>query len=223
VRDRSQLLQDEYHRRFGDRAEYRDRVWKVLCAYFFSRYIPRDAVVLDLGAGWGEFTRNVEAREKFAIDLNPETGRRVEGFARFIQQDCAKPWPLADASLDVVFTSNFLEHLPAKELVDDTLREARRCLKPGGRIVCVGPNVRYVPGAYWDFWDHHIPITDLSMAEALELQGFAVEERIDRFLPYTMSGNRETPLAFVRAYLRMPFAWRLFGKQFLVVARRAAA
>jgi SAM-dependent methyltransferase len=222
VRDRSQLLQDEYHRRFGDRAEYRDRVWKVLCADFFSRYIPSDAVVLDLGAGWGEFTRNVHAREKYAIDLNPETGRRVEGFARFIQQDCSKPWPLADASLDVVFTSNFLEHLPAKELVDDTLREARRCLKPGGRIVCVGPNVRYVPGAYWDFWDHHIPITDLSMAEALELQGFAVEERIDRFLPYTMSGNRETPLAFVRAYLRMPFAWPLFGKQFLVVARRAA-
>jgi len=222
MRDRSQLLQDEYHRRFGDRAEYRDRVWKVLCADFFSRYIPRDATVLDLGAGWGEFTRNVEAREKYAIDLNPETGRRVEGFARFIQQDCSRPWPLADASLDVVFTSNFLEHLPAKDLVDDTLREARRCLKPGGRIVCVGPNVRYVPGAYWDFWDHHIPITDLSMAEALELQGFAVEERIDRFLPYTMSGNRETPLAFVRAYLRMPFAWPLFGKQFLVVARRGA-
>jgi hypothetical protein len=60
------------------------------------------------------------------------------------------------------------------------------------------------------------------MAEALELQGFAVEERIDRFLPYTMSGNRETPLAFVRAYLRMPFAWPLFGRQFLVVARRGA-
>ena len=222
MRDKSQLLQDEYHRRFGDRAEYRDRVWKLLCAEFFSRYVPRDAVVLDLGAGWGEFTRNVHAREKYAMDLNPETGRRVEGFARFVQQDCSKPWPLADASLDVVFTSNFLEHLPAKELVDDTLREARRCLKPGGRIVCVGPNVRYVPGAYWDFWDHHIPITDLSMAEALELQGFAVEERIDRFLPYTMSGNRETPLALVRAYLRMPFAWPLFGKQFLVVARRGA-
>ena len=222
MRDKSQLLQDEYHRRFGDRAEYRDRVWKVLCGEFFSRYIPRDAVVLDLGAGWGEFTRNVEAREKYAIDLNPETGRRVEGFARFLHQDCSKPWPLAEASLDVVFTSNFLEHLPSKEAVDDTLRECRRCLKPGGRIVCVGPNVRYVPGAYWDFWDHHIPITDLSMAEALELQGFAVEERVDRFLPYTMSGNRQTPLAFVRAYLHLRFAWRIFGKQFLVVARKAA-
>jgi SAM-dependent methyltransferase len=220
MRDKPQLLQDEYSRRFGDRADYRDRVWKVLCAEFFSRYIPADAAVLDLGAGWGEFTRNVVAREKYAIDLNPETGRRVEGFARFFHQDCSKPWPLADGTLDVVFTSNFLEHLPTKDAVDETLREARRCLKAGGRIVCMGPNVRYVPGQYWDFWDHHIPITDASMAEALELQGLTVEERIDRFLPYTMSGNRETPLAFVRAYLKLPIAWPLFGKQFLVVARK---
>jgi SAM-dependent methyltransferase len=220
VPDKSQLLQDEYQRRFGDRAEYRDRVWKVLCADFFSRYIPRDAAVLDLGAGWGEFTRNVEAREKYAIDLNPETGRRVEGFARFIQQDCAKPWPLADASLDVVFTSNFLEHLPAKDLVDDTLREARRCVKPGGRIVCVGPNVRYVPGAYWDFWDHHIALTEASLSEALRTRRFDIDVCVDRFLPYTMANGRQYPTAFLRAYLKLPLAWRFFGKQFLVVGVR---
>ena len=220
MRDKSEILQDEYHRRFGERAEYRDRVWKVLCDAFFSRYVPAQAAVLDLGAGWGEFTRNVTAREKYAMDLNPDTGRRVEGFARFLQQDCSTPWPLPDGALDVVFTSNFLEHLPDKEAVDATLREAHRCLKPGGRIVCMGPNVRYVPGAYWDFWDHHIPITDASMAEALALQGFEVLERVARFLPYTMSGNRQTPLAFVRAYLRLPVAWPLFGKQFLVVAAK---
>ena len=220
--DKPQVLQDEYRRRFGDRGEYRDQVWGVLCRDFFSAYIPENSAVLDLGAGWGEFTRNVSAREKYAIDLNPETGRRVEGFARFLHQDCSQPWPLADGSLDVVFTSNFLEHLPSKEAVDATLRECRRCLKVGGRIVCMGPNVRYVPGAYWDFWDHHIPITDASMAEALELQGFTVRRRVARFLPYTMSGNRRMPLIFVKAYLRLPIAWPIFGKQFLVIAERTA-
>jgi SAM-dependent methyltransferase len=211
-------LQDEYNRRFGDREEYRDAVWKVLCADFFSRYIPHSAAVLDLGAGWGEFSRNVIAREKYAIDLNPETGHRVAGFARFFQQDCSRPWPLPDAALDVVFTSNFLEHLATKEAIEDTLAECRRCLKPGGVIICLGPNVRYVPGAYWDFWDHHIPITEASMAEALELQGFVVRKKVARFLPYTMSGNRKTPLAFVKAYVSLPILWPLFGKQFLVVA-----
>jgi SAM-dependent methyltransferase len=221
MRDKPQVLEDEYHRRFGERAEYRDRVWKVLCEAYFSKYIPAQSAVLDLGAGWGEFSRNIVAREKYAIDLNPETRRRVEGFARFFHQDCSKPWPLVDASLDVVFTSNFLEHLPSKDAVDETLRECRRCLKPGGKILCLGPNIRYVNGAYWDFWDHHIAITDASMAEALELQGFKVEQRIARFLPYTMSGNLEMPIAFVKAYLKMPFAWPIFGKQFLVVATRS--
>lgn len=222
MQDKSTVLESEYRRRFGDRREYRDRVWKVLCADFFSRYVPRDATVLDLGAGWGEFSRNIQAREKYAIDLNPETGRRLEGFARFFQQDCSKPWPLPDGALDVVFTSNFLEHLPDKASVESTLQEARRCLKPGGRIVCMGPNVRLVPGAYWDFWDHHVPFTENSMAEVIELQGFTVREKIARFLPYTMSEGREAPLVFVKAYLRLRFAWPLFGKQFLVVAQRAA-
>ena len=220
MQNKGEILKDEYQRRFGERGDYRDSVWKVLCRDFFSRYISREAAVLDLGAGWGEFSRNVEAREKLAMDLNPDTGERVAGFARFLHQDCSQRWPVADASLDVVFTSNFLEHLPAKEAIAATLREAHRCLKRGGRMICLGPNIKYVHGAYWDFWDHHIALTDASMAEALELQGFRVDEVIARFLPYTMSGKRPPPLFFVKAYLRMPFAWPLFGRQFLVVATR---
>ena len=222
MRDKSEVLQDEYQRRFGERGEYRERVWRVLFADFFSRFIPADATVLDLGAGWGEFTRNSTSREKYAMDLNPETGRRVQGFAKFLHQDCAKPWPLADGSLDVVFTSNFLEHLPNKEAVEATLRECCRCLKPGGSIVCMGPNVRYAPGVYWDFWDHHIALTDASMSEVLELNGFVVRVRIPRFVPYTMSGNKRTPMLFVKLYLRLPFLWPLLGKQFVVVAEKRA-
>ena len=221
--DKSRALEDEYHRRFGERAGYRDAVWKVLCRDFFSRYIPASSTVLDLGAGWGEFTRNVEAREKYAMDLNPETGRRVEGFGRFLQQDTSEPWPLPDASLDVVFTSNFLEHLPTKDAIEATIRESVRCLKPGGTMVCLGPNARYAGGAYWDFWDHHTALTHLSVAEVLELNGLRVRENVPRFLPYTMSGTRRpTPIFMVRAYLRLPIAWPLFGQQFLVVASKPA-
>ena len=182
--------------------------------------MPEGARVLDLGAGWGEFSRNVVAREKYAMDLNPETGRRVAGFAKFLQQDCSQRWPLDDASLDVVFTSNFLEHLPSKDAVEATLRECRRCLKHGGTMVCLGPNIRYTD-AYWDFWDHHIALTHVSMAEALELNGLRVRENVPRFLPFTMSGNRRVPIFMVRAYLKLPFAWPLFGQQFLVVANKA--
>lgn len=217
---RPEHLQREYAFRFRESAAYREAVWQALCEGFFARYIDEQSVLLDLGAGWGEFSRNARARQKYAMDLNPDCGARVAGHAQFLHQDCSATWPLADDALDVVFTSNFLEHLPSKALIDKTLAEAFRCLKRGGKIVCLGPNVRHVPGAYWDYWDHHVPITERSMAEALQLQGFRTVEMIDRFLPYTMSDGSQPPLVAVKLYLRLRWAWRLFGKQFLVVAAK---
>jgi hypothetical protein len=46
-----------------------------------------------------------------------------------------------------------------------------------------------------------------------------MEKCLASFLPYTMAGKRPVPPFMVKAYLRMPFAWRFFGQQFLVVAR----
>jgi hypothetical protein len=48
----------------------------------------------------------------------------------------------------VVGGSNFLERLPDKAHVQRAA-EARRCLPPGGALICLGPNLRYVHGAYW--------------------------------------------------------------------------
>lgn len=221
MEERSEVLRAEYQRRFESNRQYRDAVWKALCETVFSRLVKATDTVLDLGAGWGEFSRNIAARRKYAMDLNPDCGERVAGHAEFLLQDCSARWPLEDESLDAVFTSNFLEHLPGKDLIDRTLDEAWRCLRKGGLMICVGPNVRFLPGTYWDYWDHYTPITDRSLAEALSLHRFEVVSNVPRFLPYTMSGGRNPPLWAVRAYLAMPIFWPLFGKQFFIVARKA--
>jgi len=218
--DRSEILKDEYQARFEGNEKYRDSVWKLLCSEIFSKYIKPEHSVLDLGAGWGEFTRNIQASKKYSMDLNPDCGKRVSGYSQFLHQDCSTPWPIEPDSLDVVFTSNFLEHLPDKNLIDKTLKEAYKSLKKGGLIICVGPNIQYLPGLYWDYWDHYTPITGASMAEALMLQRFSITRRTDRFLPYTMSGGGNPPLVAVAAYLRMPLFWRFFGKQFFVIGQK---
>jgi len=217
---RSIDLQQEYKQRFQGADSYRDSVWKILCEKFFFKYISPNDVLLDLGAGWGEFSRNIKAKKKYAMDLNPDCGSRVAGHSIFLMQDCSETWQLEDCSLDVVFTSNFLEHLSSKNLVDKTLLEAFRCLKPGGKIICLGPNIKFINGSYWDYWDHFIPISGESIAECLNLRGFCVDEKIDRFLPYTMSGGKQPPLIALSIYLRLPFVWKFFGKQFLVVAQK---
>ncbi len=191
----------------------------MLTADFFQKFIAPSSAILDLGCGYGQFINNIRAGSKYAMDLNPRAKQCVAADVSLFEQDCAEPWPLANGQLDVVFTSNFLEHLLDKQLLRRTLAEARRCLKDGGRMICLGPNIRYVPGAYWDFWDHHIPLSDRSVGEVLELSGFAVESRIAKFLPFTMAEGPQAPLAFVKAYLRTPVVWPLFGRQFLVIAR----
>lgn len=213
-------LQRIYQRRFDTHVAYRNKVWRVLTARFFSSYVPPQATVLDLGCGYGQFINNIQCGKKYAMDLNPEASRYLSPGIEFLHQDCTQPWPLRDASLDVVFTSNFFEHLPSKALLADALAEAKRCLRPGGRIIALGPNIRYVGGAYWDFWDHHLALSDRSLKELLEMQGFLVEKAIEKFIPYTMVNKRPYPAAVVSLYLMFPIAWRVWGKQFLVIARR---
>jgi SAM-dependent methyltransferase len=213
-------LEAIYNRRFNAHIAYRNQVWRVLTARFFSRYVGPEATVLDLGCGYGEFINNIACRGRYAMDLNSRARRHLSEEVVFLEQDCSAPWPLAAGSLDVVFSSNFFEHLPSKEVMKDTLAEARRCLRKGGRIIAMGPNVRFLGGAYWDFWDHHLALTDMSMAEALAVQGFRVERVIDRFLPYTMVSRRRAPAALIAIYLKLPLAWKIFGKQFLVLAAK---
>ena len=210
-------VQTIYGQRFAENQAYRQKVWQVLTADFFQALIGPSAAVLDLGCGYGEFINQIAAREKYGMDLNPDSARRLAPGTRFFHQDCSLPWPLPDDTLDAVFTSNFFEHLPDKSTLGRTLEQARRCLKPGGRLIALGPNIKYLPGAYWDFWDHYLPLTDLSLCEGLRNRGFAIERCYERFLPFTMAHGPEYPLAFLKLYLKLPLAWRLFGKQFLVV------
>ena len=175
--------------------------------------------MLDLGCGWGEFINHIRARKKYGMDLNPEGRRRLAPGVEFLEQDCSAPWQIEDSSLDCVFTSNFFEHLRSKDDLRATLEQAHRCLKPGGTMICMGPNIRTLGGDYWHFWDHYLPLTELSLSEALHLMNFRVETCHERFLPYTMVRGWRPPMALVRAYLRCKPLWRIFGKQFLVIAR----
>lgn len=213
-------LQKLYSTRFTGQEAYRDRVWKILTSEFFSRWIKPSDAILDLGCGYGEFINNVKAAEKYGMDLNPSTRKQLDDNVEFIEQDCSLPWPLPADSLDVVFTSNFFEHLPTKHVLQLTLVEAFRCLKPNGRLIALGPNIKYLEGEYWDFFDHYLPLTEMSLSELLSLSGFRVEQSVERFLPYTMSLGYQPSLWKVRLFLKFPILWRFFGRQFLVIGQK---
>ncbi len=213
-------LEKIYSARFSGQKAYRDNVWKILTAEFFSRWIKPSDTVLDLGCGYGEFINNVRAAKKFGMDLNPSAKENVNANVEILEQDCSLEWPLPANSLDVVFTSNFFEHLRTKQALQATLSEALRCLKPSGRLIALGPNVKYLSGPYWDFFDHYLPLTELSLAEVLTITGYRIEEAIPKFLPYSMSQGSQPPLWMLRLFLRVPLLWKIAGRQFLVIGQK---
>ena len=214
-------LQRMYERRFGpqDRSA-KVEVWKVIVEEYLQRWVSPSDRVLDLGCGMGEFLNHVRCARRLGVDLNPEMAKCLVPGIEFRAGDVCDLSFLEDGSVDVVFTSNLLEHLPGKTAVERLLSESARVLRSGGHFIALGPNLRFLPGEYWDFWDHVVPITDRSLVEALETRGFATVDCHPRFLPYTTRSSLPKAPWLVRFYLRVPIVWRLLGRQFLIRARK---
>lgn len=209
-----------YDRRFSE-LELRRKaaVWRILCSQFFQRYVPAESTVLDLGAGHCEFINNIQCGEKYALDLNEDTYRFAESRVKVICGSATDLSFLANNSIDIVFMSNLLEHLNTRDDVVAVLLEAHRVLKTGGSVMLLQPNIRCLYRNYWDFFDHTIPLSDRSLAEALGLAKFRVERIIPRFLPYTLKGSLLRSHLWVGLYLRLPLLWQLLGRQMFALGR----
>jgi SAM-dependent methyltransferase len=219
----AQELELVYGNRFSDdEAERKDALWRVICAYL-QRFVPRDGAVLDLACDRGDFIRNIVAREKWASDMR-DVSRHLPAEVNFVRCDgLAIARGMAPASLDVVFMSNYLEHLPSGDAVVEQLKAATQLLRPGGRLVVLQPNIKLTGPAYWDFIDHKVALTEKSLVEAAEIAGCETERLIVRFLPFTTKGRLPASPRLARAYLAFPPAWRLLGQQTLYVGRRITA
>lgn len=213
-------LEKTYENRFSGIEPQRNAVWQVLTQHYLQRWVKATDAVVDVGAGYCEFINNIQASRKWALDLNPMTAVKAGPDVTVISQDLTKPWDIQSNSVDVVFSSNFFEHLLSKDMLMHCLEQSYRILRAGGALLAMGPNIRFSHDVYWDFFDHHLPLSDRSMLEALELAGFAKEKVIPRFLPFTMKGNIPSQPILVHLYLLMPVVWRVLGKQFFIVGRK---
>jgi ubiquinone/menaquinone biosynthesis C-methylase UbiE len=195
-------------------------IWKTLCDHFFQGLIGDEQIVADLACGYGEFINNIRAKKKYAIDLNPDARQYLKAEVEFLQSRADRLDRINDGTIDVVFASNFLEHLRTKEECDAVFAEVRRVLKPGGRFVVMGPNIRYLAAEYWDFYDHYLPLSHLSLEEGLVQAGYDVIRIIPRFLPYTTLSALPKSSHLIKLYLKMPIVWHFMGKQFLLVGQK---
>jgi len=215
-------LTELYENRFDAKARAdKMRVWSILWQSVFSRWVRPDDTVVDLGAGYCEFINAAAAKRRIAVDLNPDTAKVAAPGVEVHNESVSELGFLRDGEVDVVFTSNFFEHLPNKDVLTRTIKATFRVLRPGGTFIVMGPNIRFLPHLYWDYYDHHIALSDRSVCEALTMCGFQLRHVEPRFMPYTVKSMLPQWGWLIRGYLALrPLSSKFLGKQFLVVATK---
>jgi SAM-dependent methyltransferase len=192
---------------------HRTTVWGHICDYL-ARWVAADADVLELGAGWCDFSNAVTARSVTAMDIDSTVERAAGPGVTAVVGDCTDLSRFADASFDVVLASNLLEHLE-RDVVERMLAEARRVLRPGGRLILIQPNFRLNPKEYFDDYTHVAIYTDRSLRDMLTALGWTVEHVAARFLPLSMKSRGSGLTFLVPWYLRSPVK-PLAGQMLLV-------
>ena len=191
-------LSDLYEHRFSAaERERKTALWKVLCQSFFQKYVRESDTVVDLGAGYCEFINNIRCAKKYAVDLSEDTQTAAAEDVTVVLKPATDLSSFEAQTVDAVFASNLFEHLRTKDELMAVLRAYRE---------------------YWDYLDHHLPLTHLSLEEALNIVGLTVREMRPRFLPYSFKSRLPQSPFLLKLYLAAGPLHLIFGKQLFLVA-----
>lgn len=177
-----------------------------------SKYLPQRAVVRELGSAHGYFLYHAirdfgyDAR---GVDLSEYATTKGLGLMplirdRLIQHNVAEGLPWGDAEADMVFSSEFLEHM-TPEALDTVLDEMYRVLRPGGlwlhKIGIVVPdNHPHRPATVEDHSAHFTHYTIKTR-----------EEWIERFAKMSLTENLPLTSALDRRFSDRDWIMRFFA------------
>lgn len=196
----------------------RDIVWKEIVR-FLDIFLKEKETILDLGAGYCDFINNVVAKNKIAIDMSPDFSEFAKKEVKTIRSNVNNFKDIADKSVDVVFSSNLLEHLSDEDL-DKTMDEVKRVLKSGGLFISMQPNYRLSYKTYFDDPTHKKVFSDTALESFLISHDFEIVKKMPRFLPFSLKSRPSIiPIhpIIIRTYLNSPI--KPFAGQMLFVTK----
>jgi SAM-dependent methyltransferase len=152
-----------------------DHARQVTSRYYVDQVMttePRPQTVVDLGCGRGDsvdlFRKHAPGVTWIGVDIpdSMEAGQRTRADAQFVHYD---GWeiPLADASVDVVYSHQVLEHVRDPSF---HVGEIARILRPGARLV--GSTSQFEPYHSRSYWNY----TPVGFQALVEDAGLVLEE-----------------------------------------------
>ena len=145
-----------------------------LAKYIFSNFnLKANDKFLEPGFGRGEFLNEFKklGLDCYGIDISDTAGDLFKGNLKIktginVEQDT---WPFPDNYFDCIYSKSLMEHLQDPQKY---LNEAKRVLKPGGKILCFIPDWEANYQIYFDDHTHVKPFTKISLRDILRMTDF---------------------------------------------------
>lgn len=191
----------------------RVKVWTAITEYL-QPYVGKNKTVFDLGSGYGDFINLIKAKKKYALDISPAVKDYINKDVTFINKPSTSLEAIATNSVDVVFSSNMMEHLDRTQL-EQTMKGVKRIIKSGGVMILIGPNFRYAYKNYFDDYTHKTIFTHVSLNDAMFEYGFRAIKVVPKFLPLSLKSRLPKSYLLTKLYLNSPI--HPLGKQMLLI------
>jgi len=128
-------LQEDYNLVASSFARTRDRFWPEL--KFLFDYAKKGEKVLDVGCGNGRFSKYLEKTSYTGVDFSEKMIEEAKN--RFPKKDfivaSALSLPFKEGTFDKVYAIAVIHQIPSEEYRRQFLGEAKRVLKPGGKLL----------------------------------------------------------------------------------------
>ena len=142
------------------------------------RFVDQPGNMVEVGPGHGTFAeRAVGAGWRYtAIEASQILIDVLRGKDLTVIPAWAPPIPVADASTDVVYADQVLEHMSGIDTAREFTAEARRALRPGGVFFVVVPDYLKERTFFWDVdYTHNFVTTERRVRQLFNDGGFQVE------------------------------------------------
>lgn len=211
-----------YQTRFKENKS-RFELWPIITNYL-QKYIWYNKSILELACWYWDFINNISAKEKTAVDIYDWIKEYLKPDIQFKSFDLSKPeWyqNYKGKTFDVVFMSNFLEHLD-DDWLNSVMMGINNIIKDDWLIVLIQPNFHYMYKEYFDDYTHKKIFTHVSIKDFVESYWFECIHCEKKFLPWSFKKNK-LPLWLskvgLKTYFKQNFI-RLGGQMFLVFKKQ---
>lgn len=146
-----------------------------------ARHAAPPGAILEIGPGHGSFAATaISAGWGYrALEASPALAEALRARGIDVVDAWVPPITVADASCDVVYADQVLEHMPGIDAAREFVAEAWRVLKTGGVLFVVVPDYLKERTFFWDVdYTHNFVTTERRVRQLLFDGGFETETTV---------------------------------------------